>query len=84
MQKFIVAIKSGMCTNGAHLDAGTVRHLVPPANQWEKALCGTRPGRLSGGWSVVQDEPTCRRCLARHSRMVDRALHLIAVNKIKS
>lgn len=57
---FVTAIKS----NG-----GSVRHLVPQANQWEIAICGTWPKGSTGTWNIVQDEPTCKCCIARCNRM---------------
>lgn len=50
--------------------SGTVFHAVPSGRHewpyaWERALCGTEPQGLSGGWSMsYEDEArvTCERC----------------------
>ena len=56
--------------NGAHRDAGIRIHGILDKNH--KALCGSQPGRLSGGWSSPwQDDPkiTCLRCAKRIERI---------------
>lgn len=65
-EPFVVAVKSGKRKNN---DSNAVRHLIPQANYWEIALCGTQPGGTVSTWNTVQDEPTCKRCLTRYNRM---------------
>jgi hypothetical protein len=63
------ARKTGRCASGAQRDGGVVLHAVEERSQWGKALCGTEPGRLSGGWDFDVEfwgtEVTCQRCLIR-------------------
>lgn len=60
----------GRNANGAHPDAGIKVHaLIGPYN----ALCGTKPGRLSGGWSEPQRDAnvSCPRCAKRLAKTSD-------------
>lgn len=64
-----ISYKQGRCLNGAHRDAGPLNHarwLVNGEVDW-KAVCGTEPGRLSGGWSEwdIDRQVTCKKCLKR-------------------
>jgi hypothetical protein len=69
-------IKPGRCANGAQRDGGTLVHAVDTEDDWGSwgsftpALCGTRPGRLTPGWSSYQyDTATCPRCLKKLARI---------------
>ncbi len=53
--------------NGAHRDAGTKIHAVA-----DTALCGAKPGRLSGGWDEPwQENPeiSCERCIKKFNKI---------------
>lgn len=62
----IHARKTGRCADGFQRDAGRVVHLVEVSDDmdggWTRAFCGTRPGRLSAGWSTADDPVTCSIC----------------------
>lgn len=58
--------KIGRCANGAERDSGFVMHAIE-SGAWT-ALCGTKPGRQSAGWShepAPADKVNCQRCLKR-------------------
>lgn len=63
--------KAGRCFNGAHRDGGAVVHIVKgtePNGFWgDKALCGTRPGDRSYGWSLTNRAATCDKCIKNHA-----------------
>ena len=66
----VAAMLTGRCANGAERDRGRLVHLLPEPGHWGKALCGAKPGRLSGaGWDMGEDrelgEITCKRCLKK-------------------
>jgi hypothetical protein len=65
--------KPGRCANGSQLDAGTRVHAVDTEYDWgsfEPALCGTRPGRRTPGWSSDErDHATCPKCLKKLERL---------------
>lgn len=67
--------KTGRCANGAERDAGSILHLLneqkPSHPNWDRALCGTVPGRLSAGWDIdVDNGPRiCDRCLNKAVRL---------------
>lgn len=53
----------GRCSTGNQLGGGVKWHAVPMgAGDWGLALCGMKPGRLSGGWSEAGQEITCPKC----------------------
>jgi hypothetical protein len=61
---------SGRCASGTEGGKGRVYHAVPiGASQLRGvAVCGAKPGRLSGvGWMEYEagDAVTCKRCQAR-------------------
>jgi hypothetical protein len=61
-------IKTGRCTDGFERGAGRVRHALPddtPECSHAKALCGTKPGRRSVGWSNNLYYVNCKRCLQK-------------------
>lgn len=61
-------IKTGRCRNGYQRDRGKYSHAVPEGRDWEKALCGVEPGRLTSGWAEPLDPDfpvTCPKCLKR-------------------
>jgi hypothetical protein len=62
-------MKPGRCANGAQRDHGTLVHAVDTEYEWgsmEAALCGTRPGRRTPGWSSYEhDAATCPKCLKK-------------------
>lgn len=68
---YMLRRKAGCAYNGAHRDMGSVVHALPLEiygyPQYGKALCGTKTGRLSIGWTDVWkegvDKPTCKQCL---------------------
>ncbi len=60
----------GRNANGAHRDAGTKIHALNGSER--AALCGARPGRLSGGWSEpFQESPeiSCQRCIKKFGKI---------------
>lgn len=59
------AVKTGR-SNQFGRDGGRIVHLVvKKENSWDKALCGTKPGRLSAGWYFAPARPvTCKKCNA--------------------
>lgn len=66
------AILMGRLANGFALDAGHRVHLVPASTgQYSSAtaaLCGTKPGRTSGGWDVEypsEAPANCPRCVRK-------------------
>jgi hypothetical protein len=62
-------MKPGRCANGAQRDHGTLVHAVDTEYEWgsmEAALCGTRPGRRTPGWSSYEHAAaTCPKCLKK-------------------
>lgn len=58
---------SGRCANGAQRDGGKLVHaMYAPASSFDPAVCGARPGRLSGAGFCevpVGSVVTCKRCL---------------------
>ena len=72
----MIARLTGRLTDGAERGAGHLLHVVLGDTSWGRALCGRRPGKLSGGGFVRVEaaEPTCPRCFERgHFRAADRA-----------
>ena len=69
--KYVSAIKSGRAFNGAHRDAGKIIHSVEPlpkgtAGDWfTKSLCGIEPGMRGNGWSEVDRNVNCPKCLKK-------------------
>ena len=67
----IPVVKTGRCANGAQRDGGRVVHAawIDPRSfpHWGPALCGTKPGRTSGGWDVdlEMETVTCKKCAAK-------------------
>ncbi|MEO6522232.1 MAG: hypothetical protein ABIN91_11180 [Mucilaginibacter sp.] len=65
------AVKSGRAFNGFENDRGKIVHLVPPmpymcGGYWgDKSLCGIHPGRRSNGWSEVNRDVTCPKCIKK-------------------
>ena len=63
-----VRAKTGRCANGSERDAGTVFHAVESGRFpcWDKALCGTAPGKKGNGWQLqtLLHSVTCKRCLS--------------------
>ena len=72
--------KAGKCETGAEHDAGAIVHVVQVERfpNWEKALCGTKPGYSGGGWtqpSRPERMQQCERCVRKHNRLqMDRHL----------
>ena len=68
------AIKSGRAFNDRERDRGTVVHIVPKQPETTSgfwgyaALCGTKPGYRGNGWSEVQREATCKKCIERNKK----------------
>lgn len=73
--------KQGRNSNGFHLDAGSLIHGVADertdiSDTNGNALCGTSPGRRSGGWyypwgngSINRNaEITCAKCLKKSNK----------------
>jgi hypothetical protein len=61
----------GHSTSGGRLDRGGHVHAVEGSSMISivPALCGTRPGRWSPGWSQPVDDPvTCPRCQREMTR----------------
>lgn len=57
--------KTGRLTDGCERGQGVLFHAVVGGT----ALCGTKPGRLSAGWSFEQgDKVTCDKCLKKISK----------------
>jgi hypothetical protein len=70
----VIARLTGRCANGAERDGGRRSHVVLTPRrqpQWETALCGATPGRLSNGWVEVDgaEQPTCPRCRTKADRL---------------
>ena len=68
-----ISSKLGRLSNGAERDRGNVLHvrLLDEDHRAEyTALCGTAPGKRSGGW-IDHDTPkaTCERCANNLNRM---------------
>jgi hypothetical protein len=74
---------SGRCADGAERDGGRRIHVVMvdvidlcADVAWRQALCGAKPGRLSGCGFVEVDgaeNPTCPRCARRAERLAARS-----------
>lgn len=63
---YVPRILAGRLANGAERDHGNIVHAV--GNSGGVAICGTSPGRRSGGWVPVHcgdDAITCPKCLRR-------------------
>lgn len=64
--RFVPAILMGRLANGSALDAGHRVHLVPLGTaQYDStavALCGSTPGRRSGGWDVQYPATALANC----------------------
>lgn len=69
---FEISRKAGRCANGAERDAGAIYHAIP-AGHWS-ALCGTKPGRRSGGWAEEgvpgERQISCPTCKLRRDLIV--------------
>lgn len=53
---------AGRCANGRELGRGYIYHAVARGS-WV-ALCGKKPGRLSGGWCEnLEAAVNCQKCL---------------------
>jgi hypothetical protein len=61
----IAARLAGRCANGYERDSGRRFHALETYSEFGKALCGAKPGRLSGGWSESPGSVTCPRCLKK-------------------
>jgi hypothetical protein len=68
-----VARLSGRCSNGFERDRGRVLHALEPFAEFGPAICGRKPGRLSGGWveplNTTLDEVNCPRCRSKLRRL---------------
>lgn len=60
--EYLLRYLQGRNWNGAHRDAGIRIHVI--TSVFEPALCGSKPGRLSGGWGEPDNdvEVSCPRC----------------------
>ena len=67
MTTYRILSKTGRCSNGYHRDGGVLYHAVTGEwGDWEKALCGTVPGKRGNGWSAYPGtDVTCPKCLAK-------------------
>ena len=65
-QGYIVMSLAGRCANGAERDHGTRFHAVETTSY--KALCGSKPGRRSVGWSRELGPVSCPRCISKLAR----------------
>lgn len=69
--QIITARKAGRCANGNEAGQGSKVHaltVTPNDNGelWGRAICGTRPGRRSVGWTNAQGAAvTCDRCKSK-------------------
>ena len=65
---YSVRMKPGRCASGAELGKGTLWHAVMP-NEYN-AICGTKPGRLTPGWSSWHNSKvvTCPKCIKKISK----------------
>jgi hypothetical protein len=69
INQYVPAIKIGRCFNGYERDKGIIVHWVTPlpkgdfGDWFNKALCGTEPGRRGNGWAKSNNEVTCKKCL---------------------
>lgn len=63
MKDYRIVRKTGRLVNGNEGGAGSIYHAVKNGDYI--ALCGTKPGRLSG-WSIWEGKQvTCPNCLKR-------------------
>jgi hypothetical protein len=66
---WMLARKTGCCSGGAERGGGRLAHVIKrgsPLHGWSRALCGTRPGRLSAGWGEpLGRERICSRCACK-------------------
>jgi len=66
---------TGRCRTGSDRQGVLVHAIAEEDNflpYFGKALCGVRPGRLSGGWSDNwQETATCPKCLDRLRRRAE-------------
>lgn len=61
--EILLSYLQGRNWNGASRDAGVRIHAIS-----KSALCGAKPGRLSGGWTVLWEddvEVSCPRCVKK-------------------
>lgn len=69
--KYVGATKSGRAFNGFHLESGKIVHAVEPLPEncvgfWGgKALCGTKCGERSNGWTNSDSPINCPKCLKK-------------------
>jgi len=70
-QHYQVMSLAGRCANGSELDHGTRYHAVEFDSN--RAMCGTKPGRRSVGWTREYKDVTCPRCIARLAKITQRA-----------
>jgi len=64
---YLPRLLSGRCSNGAERGKGRLVHAVKDGEAWGAAVCGAKPGRLSGCGFVepVSVEVTCQKCRRR-------------------
>lgn len=60
---------SGRLSDGTQRGSGKLFHAVLNGEEWGRAACGAKPGRLSGSGFLASDKPyqtiTCERCRKR-------------------
>ena len=71
---YLPRVLTGRLSNGAERGRGRLVHAVADGDAWGIALCGARPGRLSGSGFVAPPPPadapiTCGGCLKRLERV---------------
>jgi hypothetical protein len=66
---YLLVRKTGRCHSGSQRDAGSVLHQLDTSDgglrdcDMRPALCGTKPGRTSGGWAAADHiVPRCDKC----------------------
>jgi hypothetical protein len=73
MDKIAIATKGGRAANGFQRDQGSVTHAIPNGADYgfQKALCGTEPGRRSIGWTGIESKRyqkvICEKCKRKMS-----------------
>jgi hypothetical protein len=63
--------KLGRLANGAEADSGQLLHILP-TEEYERPLCGAKPGKRSIGWALAYDrekQKICARCAERYKRL---------------
>lgn len=64
--KYVAAYKGGKVYNGFDRDRGRVYHAIKSGSWYSPALCGSRCGQTSYGWTEEEERAvTCPKCLKK-------------------